>query len=109
MFVSISLFRLRSLAPDPPRYDGEQALPFGAHAGYNSIYTPDQLAAEHSYLTFYAPALSRLPGLRRQLVGRAFTPGGARSSFSHLAAMTWEDRAAWEAATHAGPSERLRA
>lgn len=107
MFVSISLFRLRSLAPEPSRDDGEQTLPFGTHAGYNSVYTPDQLAAEHSYLTFYAPTLSRLPGLSRQLVGRAFTPSGAPSAFSHISAMIWESRAAWEAATHAGPSERL--
>lgn len=107
MFVSVSLFRLRSLAPEPPGHEPDRALPFATHAGYASVYTPDQLAAEHSYLTFYAPALSRLPGLGRQLVGRAFTPGGTASGFSHISVMTWESRAAWESATQAGHSERL--
>jgi hypothetical protein len=107
VFVSVTLFRLRSLASEPSHPDHEHALPFGAHAGYLSIYKPDQLAAEHSYLTFYAPALSRLPGVRRQLVGRVFTPDGAHPTFSHVSTIFWEDRAAWEAAMQPGASERL--
>ena len=108
MFVSVSLFRLRSHVSEPAGTDDDRTLPSsGAHAGYNTMYSPDQLAAEHSYLTFYAPTLSHLPGLRRQLVGRAFTPSGSPSPYSHIAVMVWENRAAWEAATQAGPSARL--
>ncbi|MCX6023979.1 MAG: hypothetical protein NTZ05_20060 [Chloroflexi bacterium] len=107
MFVSVSLFHLRSGPQEDHTEEASRLLPFEAHRGYQSIFTPDQLAAENLYLTHYAPALSRLPGLRRHLVGRAFTPDGVPSRYSHIAAIFWADQAAWEGAMQPGASERI--
>ena len=106
MLVSVSLFRLRSAA------SGNQVAGLaaaGSHAalGYEAMFSPDQLAAEQSYRTVYVPALRRLPGLERYLVGRVFTWEGRPTEFSHIAVMFWRDRAAWEGATAPGVSERL--
>lgn len=106
MLVTVTLFRLRSGTKSESQATAAGPASHPA-VGYQEMFSPDQLATEQSYRTVYVPALRRLPGLDRYLIGRIFTPEGHPTRYSHMAAMFWRDRAAWEQATAPGASERL--
>ncbi|MBI4498210.1 MAG: hypothetical protein HY689_09955 [Chloroflexi bacterium] len=106
MLVSVSLFRLHS-ATSGSSPTGSVLLSSSPVVGYEEMFSADQLAAEQSYRTVYVPALRRLPGLERYLIGRVVTPEGQPTRYSHLAVLYWRDRDAWVGATAPGVSERL--